>query len=176
MTCSEEWRPVKGFPRYEVSSLGRVRAVRYLDGKGHTRKTRNIAPQRSPKGHWTVALVRGSGNKQVKLALGRVVLEAFGFESRPDEIVLHGPLGRDVNTLDNLSFGTHAQNNGPDRARDGTRLAGCEHPRTHLSESDIRHIRGLRGTIPQSEIGQRYGIDQTTVSNIQLRKSFREVL
>lgn len=30
MTCSEEWRPVKGFPRYEVSNLGRVRAFHYL--------------------------------------------------------------------------------------------------------------------------------------------------
>lgn len=174
MTCSEEWRPVPGFPRYEASNLGRVRSVAYVDGKGHVRRPKFLKPRRQ-NGHWDICLTKEAGGPQLKRTLGAVVLEAFGKERLPGQIVLHGPLGRDVNTLDNLSFGTYAQNNGPDRARDGTRLANCDHPRTHLSEDDVRKIRRLRGTMTQAEIGQLYGIDQTTVSSIQLHKSFKEV-
>ena len=174
MTYSEEWRPVPGFPRYEASSLGRVRSVPYVDGKGHLRKQRMITPQAN-HGHWTVALVRSVGAKQEKLPLGRVVLEAFGYRSNEKEIVLHGARGRDCNELSNLSFGSYTQNNGVDRRRDGTALASCGHPRTHLSEADVRQIRSMRGKMTQEEIGRLFSIDQTTVSNIQLRKSFQEV-
>ena len=175
MTSFETWRPVPDFPRYEASSLGRVRSVSYVDGKGHTRKPRVLTPRQS-RGHWTVSLTRSTGLKQIKITLGRVVLEAFGVQAADGEIVLHGERGRDCNELSNLSFGTYAQNNGKDRVRDGTRLANCEHPRTHLSERDVRKIRGLRGNMTQEEIGKVFDIDQTTVSNIQLRKSFKEVL
>lgn len=174
MTYSEEWRPVPGFPRYEASNLGLVRSVSYVDGKGHTRRPRLIKVL-TRAGHCCVNLTKDAGARQVKRPLGAVILEAFGYKRLPGQIVLHGPLGRDVNTLDNLSFGTYTQNNGPDRVRDGTRLANCDHPRTTLSEDDVRQIRGLRGTMTQSEIGRLYGIDQTTVSNIQLNKSFKEV-
>ena len=175
MTCFEEWRPVPGFPRYEASSLGRVRSVPYVDGMGRPRKQRMMTPQVN-YGHWTIALVRSVGAKQERLTLGRVVLEAFGFTPGPGEIVLHGARGRDCNELSNLSFGSYTQNNGADRRRDGTRLANCDHPRTHLSEADVRQIRSMRGKMTQEEIGQLFSIDQTTVSNIQLRKSFQEVL
>ena len=174
MTCFEEWRPVPGFPRYEASSLGRVRSVPYVDGMGRLRKQRLMSP-RVNRGHWSVCLVRSAGAKSEKLTLGRVVLEAFGFAPGPGEIVLHGARGRDCNELSNLSFGSYTQNNGVDRRRDGTALAGCDHPRTHLSEADVRQIRSMRGKMTQEEIGRLFSIDQTTVSNIQLRKSFQEV-
>lgn len=174
MTCSEEWRPVPGFPRYEASNLGRVRSIAYTDGKGHVRKPRLLKPS-CHRGHWTIGLTKQIGGSQCKRTLGAVVLEAFGKERLPGQIVLHGPLGRGVNTLDNLSFGTYSQNNGPDRVRDGTRLASCDHPRTCLSPADVARIRELRGKMTQDEIGSLFGIDQTTVSNIQLRKSFKEV-
>lgn len=175
MTCSEEWRPVPGFPRYEASDFGRVRSLPYVDAMGRPRKLRILTPRRSFDGHWSIAITKGPGQRPVKFTLGALVLEAFGYRRQPGQIVLHGPLGRDVNTLDNLSFGTYAQNNGPDRKRDGTRLANCDHPRTHLSENDVRQIRSLRGIMTQSEIGRRFSIDQTTVSNIQLLKSFKEI-
>lgn len=174
MTFSEAWRPVPGFPRYEASDLGRVRSVPYIDGKGHVRRSKILTPRQS-RGHWTVTLTRTTGAKQVRLPLGRVVLEAFGAQAADGEIVLHGEKGRDCNELKNLSFGTYAQNNGKDRVRDGTRLANCDHPRTRLSEKDVCEIRGLRGSMTQEEVGKIFGIDQTTVSNIQLRKSFKEV-
>lgn len=174
MTCSEDWRPVPGFPRYEASDLGRVRSVPYVDGKGHLRRGRILTP-RCQRGHWSVCLTRTEGARQERVPLGLIVLTAFGRQKADGEIVLHGPAGRDCNELSNLSFGTYAQNNGPDRCRDGTRLANCDHPRTHLSEDDVRRIRSLRGRMGQEEIGQLFSIDQTTVSNIQLGKSFQEV-
>lgn len=171
----EQWRPIPGYPRYEASSMGRVRSAAYVDGKGHWRKPKNISLKRSDRGHWTVCLTKEAGARQQRVPLGRIVLEAFGLCPLPGEIVLHGPKGRDCNELSNLSFGTHFQNNGEDRRRDGTDLAGCSHPRTHLSEDNVRSIRELRGRMTQEEIGKRFGIDQTTVSSIQRRKSFKEI-
>ena len=175
MTCSEQWRPVPVFPRYEASDLGNVRSVPYIDGKGHLRKAKMMTLCRSAGGHWTVCLTHQAGAKQERRVLGRVVLESFGYYPKENEIVLHGPKGRDCNELQNLSFGSYTQNNGQDRLRDGTRLANCDHPRTHLSEDDVRRIRSLRGKMSQEKIGQLFSIDQTTVSNIQLGKSFQEV-
>ena len=176
MTSFEEWRPIPGFPRHEASNLGRVRSTSYVDGKGHTRSPKLLKPVRGARGHWTIALVPTVGAKQCKVPLGRVVLEAFDYQSTEGEIVLHGSKGRDCNELSNLSFGTHVKNNGEDRRRDGTRLANCDHPRTHLSKADVKRIRELRGSMTQEEIGRIFFVDQTTISNIQLKKSFQEVL
>ena len=174
MTSSESWRPIPGFLRYEASNLGQIRAVSYVDGKGHVRRPRMVTP-RCNQGHWTVSLTPSVGARQVRIPLGKAVLEAFGFFPSDGQIVLHGGRGRDCNELSNLSFGSYSQNNGEDRRRDGTRLANCDHPRTRLSPADVARIRELRGRMTQEEIGSLFKIDQTTVSNIQLRKSFKEV-
>lgn len=67
-----------------------------------------------------------------------------------------------------LFLGTEADN-AHDRDRKGRQVAprGEEHGCARLNESDVREIRALRGSLTQVEIGRRYGIRQTTVSEIQ---------
>ena len=174
MTCSEEWRPVPGFPRYEVSSLGRVRAIAYVDRSGHRRKGHEVKTRFTRKGGTLVSLTGEDGKKR-GVSLGRVVLEAFVRPLAANEIALHGPAGRNVTTLDNLSIGTYAQNNGPDRIRDGTHYGGCDHHKTRLTETQVLEIRSLRGLESQPSIAKRYGLTQSTVSKIQLCQTFARV-
>lgn len=93
---SEEWRPVVGFKRYyEVSSLGRVRALprrmRYLLRNGRPAfrlsKAALLKPQRINSGYLTLQfLVRGKRNVRL---VHRLVARAF-----------HGPArGREVDHL-----------------------------------------------------------------------------
>lgn len=174
MTCSEEWRPVKGFPRYEVSNLGRVRSLAYIDRSGHQRNGFEVKTRFTREGGALVSLTSEDGKKH-GVSLGRVVLEAFVRPLAADEIALHGSAGRNVTTLDNLSIGTYAQNNGPDRIRDGTHYGGCDHHKTQLTERQVLEIRSLRGLESQSSIAKRYGLTQSTVSKIQLSQTFARV-
>lgn len=60
-----------------------------------------------------------------------------------------------------LSWKTPAENCADDRDSAGRRNANAK-----LRESDIAEIRSLAGTLLQREIGARFGIAQTTVSDI----------
>lgn len=56
--------------------------------------------------------------------------------------------------------------NAADRIGHGTQ------PRSDLTEAQIREIRALKGTMSQSRIGAMFGVDQTTVSKIQLGQTW----
>jgi hypothetical protein len=160
MTCFEEWRPVPGFPRYEASSLGRVRKT----GSGQ-----QITISRSGNGHWFVRLNQEDGKRKA-VAIGWVVLTAFGFVPASGEIALHGPAGRDVHSLDNLSFGTYAQNNGTDRLRDGTDFRGCKSPVSKLTQDQVNEIIALKGKVSGPRLGNKFGVSSTTIYRIHSGK------
>lgn len=71
-----------------------------------------------------------------------------------------------ANRSDNLS----------DRDRHGTHQKGENAPWAKLNAADIREIRGLRGVETQDAIGQRFGIPQSYVSEIQLGKVWEIVV
>lgn len=64
-----------------------------------------------------------------------------------------------------LYWGTKSQNQ-IDRVAQGTAHLGESNHRARLRESDIREIRALAVTQSQSDIGNKFGISQTHVSNI----------
>lgn len=76
----EEWRPVEGFPCYQVSNKGRV-----VSKRGHT--TKLLRPATNPNGYHVVSLAEGSKygeGKQYTKQVHRLVAEAF-LGKAPDE-------------------------------------------------------------------------------------------
>lgn len=61
------------------------------------------------------------------------------------------------------------------RVHPETRARGAGNGNSRLTESDVREIRALAGTVSQLEIGRRFGVDQTCVSAIVLRKTWKQV-
>lgn len=74
-----------------------------------------------------------------------------------------------------LFLGTPAENMA-DRNLKGRHAHGERHGRTHLTASDIREIRRCAGQgEKQSDLGHRFGIHQTQVSRIVLRKHWAHI-
>lgn len=71
-------------------------------------------------------------------------------------------------------WGTQLENM-QDRRRDGTHAPGETNPNSKLSCDDVATIRALRGKLPQTEIADMFNIAQSTVSSVQLEKTWRDL-
>jgi hypothetical protein len=65
--------------------------------------------------------------------------------------------------------------NAADRDDHGTTPKGENQGNSKLSESDIRSIRSSVG-VSQTELAQRFGVHQGTISNILLKKTWTHVV
>lgn len=104
----ESWRGIPDYNGYEASTLGRVRSLHRLTDRGRRWKGRIMTPSIMPSGYQTVTLWR-EGYQKTHL-VHRLVLLTFvgpppeGFEA------LHGDGDPANNTLANLEWGTHSDN------------------------------------------------------------------
>jgi hypothetical protein len=133
----EEWRWVLGYEgKYEVSSLGRVKAVsrewqqKAKSGKlyKYSKAERMLRPGKMPGGHLSVSLGRKNSR-----TVHSLVMQAFvGFPPANMEI-LHINGDPSDNRLDNLRYGTRSENI----------LDAVKHG-TWMSEARLAHCRKLR--------------------------------
>ena len=130
---AEEWRPVPGFPGYEVSDLGQVASTRVWRGKPGRRLLRPAPNGRS--GHLKVWL--SSTPRQVSRYVHHLVAEAF-IGPRPDGLlVCHNDDNPSNNAVWNLRYGTYSDNE-YDKVRNGrgrSAWAECQqgHPFTEAN-------------------------------------------
>lgn len=169
---AEEWRPVAGYEGYyEVSSLGRVRA---LDREKATPRglfrwpAKMLSPFADTNGYLYVNLGRG-GKSAKKLAVHAIVLEAF-VGPRPDGMqCLHGDGDRANPALSNLRWGT-ATENAADRRRHGTHLAGERAPRAKLTDELVSWVK--QSAQSSIELGRVLGVSSSTVRAIRLGQNW----
>lgn len=141
---TEEWRPVVGFPAYEVSSHGRVRSLIRLVGK-YMKPGRILRPGRKMwKGRRLVALQVALGRGHPK-KVHRLVLEAFRGPCPPEMEGCHNDGDPGNNRLSNLRWDTHDANR-KDMEIHGTTVNPPKHFRgsnahTWLNADDIACIR-----------------------------------
>jgi len=97
----EQWLPVIGYEgAYEVSDQGRVRSLHL----GRIMKT-------SFDNNYERISLRGRGGRGARVAVHRLVLEAFaGAPPSEDHFGLHLDDDTSNNRLDNLEWGTHSEN------------------------------------------------------------------
>ncbi|SHJ57885.1 NUMOD4 motif-containing protein [Nocardiopsis flavescens] len=111
MSRPEVWKPVVGFPGYEVSDRGRVRSFK-RDPEGELLKLH-------PGGRGYLQLVLRRDGRSHSRLVHRVVLEAFAGPCPPGQETRHLNGDRFDNRRANLAWGTPAENRA-DAIRHGT--------------------------------------------------------
>lgn len=174
MSIIEEWRPIAGYEGvYEVSNFGRVRSLdRWVRANSGWRKTeiRYFTPSSSGRSKKYKRVLLRNPDKQHPVH--QLVLEAF-VGPRPENCeVRHLDGDPSNNRLDNLAWGTKAENQA-DKIRHGTILYGTANPASKLTEADILAIRASNKR--QVDLAQIYGVSQPIISAIRLRKIWKHV-
>lgn len=174
MSMIEEWRPVVGYEGvYEVSSFGRVRSLsRWVRANSGWRKTeiRYFTPSSSGRSKKYKRVLLRNPDKQ--RPVHQLVLEAF-VGPRPENCeVRHLDGDPSNNRLDNLAWGTKAENQA-DKIRHGTILYGTANPASKLTEADVLAIRASNKR--QVDLARIYGVSQPIISAIRLRKIWKHV-
>lgn len=162
-TTEIQWRPVLGYPLYEVSSDGRVRNV--ASGK---EKSTFIGNQ----GSSCVNLYR-NGERALK-QVHRLQGEAF-LDLAKGLTINHKDGNRANNLLSNLEVVTQAENN-----LHKIKVLGKGRGETcwlsKLKDRDILEIRALRARgVTQTAIAGQFGIHQSVVSRICARKTWSHI-
>jgi len=99
-----DFRPVPGFPRYEVSNDGRVRRPETIDSQGRKAHGRDLKPETTREGYKRVVLTPGRHHRSVH----RLVMEAF---VGPSTLVInHINSDPGDNRLENLEYCTQEHN------------------------------------------------------------------
>jgi hypothetical protein len=166
-----ELRPVAGFPGYRVGSDGSVWSCYRAAGHGRGRvlsetwrRVGYVDRASHSRGYAKVVLYRGGKRHQRKVH--QLVLEAFVGPRPPGTQCLHGDDNRSNNRLDNLRWGTQAENMG-DRVRNGIAPRGETHCTAKFTESLVLRAIELRGEgKSQRAIGEELGMSKSTVAGI----------
>jgi len=174
MLIIEEWRPVVGYGGvYEVSNLGRVRSLdRWVRVNSGRRRTgvRYFSPAQTGKNKKYKRVLLRNPDKQ--RPVHQLVLEAF-VGPRPENCqVRHLDGDPSNNRLDNLAWGTKAENEA-DKIKHGTLLCGTANPSSKLTDADVLAIRASNKR--QIDLAQTYGVSQAVISAVRLRKIWKHV-
>jgi len=94
----EVWLPIKGYPKHEISSTGRIRNI----------KTKRILKQRTNNGYRQICLSNNGESK--KLTVHRLVCSAFHLNPHSKPCVDHIDNNKTNNHIQNLRWVTHSEN------------------------------------------------------------------
>ncbi len=177
----EVWLPVLGWEDfYEISSFGRVKRLAWSDQRGHKGGTRNF-PEKIIKGrpnrwHYCRVDLCKNGEKPKHHFIHVMVLTAFRAPRPPGHETRHLDGNRGNNRLDNLAWGTRADQFDDMRSH-GTFQQGEMRPWTKLTEKEVLEIRELTalGAMRQEDIAIKYGITRQNVSKIHRRTRWRHL-
>lgn len=159
----EIWRPVPGFPNYEVSDHEHARSLPHWDSNNHWHPGTDLNPWADENGYLHLTLYRDGEVK--KPYFHQVVAWAFLPPQPEGTEVCHGPGGKLDNTPGNLRWDTHFTNVSVDMVRDGTRLSGDRHQNAKLTVAIVGECRrrALAGKRHEA-LAAEFGVTQTTMT------------
>lgn len=167
-----EWRPIPGWPEYEVSEFGGLR--RLMKGPG-AKSARLLNPWRNKKtGYFEIALWRN--NCGYRTTMHRIVALTFlSPPPSPQHLVAHNDGTRDNNHWRNLRWATQRENVA-DTIWHGTHNRGSRNGQAKLDEVCVAAIRKMaQMKIPHRIAADGFGICRQTVSDIVARKRWGHV-
>jgi len=154
----EIWRPIKDFPDYEVSNLGRVRSFkRSPQGK--------ILSPVEGRGYFHVGLWKNEC--MTTMSVHVLVIEAFKGSRPPGYEVSHLDNDGTNNHIDNLEWMTHSENVSMHKESS----LGVK-----LSLDKAKEVRALfrTGKYSKKELAQQFGVTKANIGAIVHNKSWKE--
>lgn len=131
---SEAWRPVPGFPGYEVSDLGRIRSVK--------RKTPKVLKtETDADGYQRIQLFR-DGAYHHRNVHRLVALAFIGQPESASMVCCHRDNDPSNNKPSNLRWDTQAGNMADKKAH-GTEQIGSRHPKSVISDERAAELKRL---------------------------------
>ena len=158
----EEWKPIVGWDRYEISNLGRVR----------NSSKEILKPGFSTKGYRHVTLYRNDERRTCKVH--HLVLNTFVGPRPPRHVAAHEDRNRSNNTLLNLRWATNSENQ-QDAVKHGTspgfQKRGEGHHNAKLNMNQIETIKRLhRAGKSYTEISAEFEVYRSHIRNIVMGK------
>jgi len=169
---NEEWRRVPEYPRYEASTMGRLRGPRgIVNGNvnvhGYVRVT--IRTGDSSKGRDITNVGRG-----VERKLHRLVCSAFHENPFCKETVNHIDGNKLNNRPDNLEWMTTVENVLDNVLRLGNKVKDSNKP--YLTPEEVRAIRLAHANGEnRNQIAKRLGRNYGHINDIILRKTWKHI-
>jgi len=168
----EVWKPIPGFPGYEVSNAGQVRSFHKHFGKRgwglSDKPVKILSPHCGHNGYYSVNLRKN--RKTYRRRIGTLVILAF-MGPRPDGMeVCHNDGNPSHDHLDNLRYDTH-KSNIQDASRHGT-LKGTP----KFTNSQVKAIRSLYslGNISQSELAEKFHVHRSSISLLLRGETYKK--
>lgn len=160
-TPIEIWLPIIGCEGiYEISSLGRVRALarKRQDGRFYRERVMKLNGRIYLQVHLRLR------KKQPQPLVHHLVLEAFRGPCPPGLQACHEDGNSKNNSISNLRWDTCLSNN-QDKEKHGTKLLGEKHPNHKLTQKQVKKIKSLSSD----------GLSQWEIARIFQLKSHRSI-
>ena len=161
----DDFRPVVGYPDYEINSEGVIISYKRSKPKQLTRCLDN-------KGYVQTRLTKDKVTTTKKVH--RLVWESFNGKVPEGLMVLHGS-GNDGSNcnLEYLSLGTRSDNMGRDRKRDGTLPQGESHGSSKLKLIQVDYIRArAKDGMKHYQLASLFNVHRSTISGICRNESW----
>ena len=167
-----EWRWVKGYEgHYQVSDDGSVRSVdRYTTGKdGRTilYKGRELKSSLGKNGYFIVSLWKNG--KQRMAYVHRLVAEAFIDNPSGKKTVNHIDGARTNNSVANLEWATHGENNLHEYRVLGKRGAGRK-----LDDEQAREV--ISSSESNASLSRKFGVSGSVITNIRKGRIYKDAI
>lgn len=159
----EIWSKCPSFPRYEASSLGRIRSLFF---RGIKRDTPFIMKQGiNIHGRYMVRVYLFG--KSFNRSVHSLVCEAFNGKRPTGMQCAHGNGIRTDNRCTNLRWATGSENQ-HDRKLHGTACLGSRNARSTLCEKNVIEIRKLISIgLGDIEISKRFPVTRSAIASIR---------
>lgn len=163
------------YPGYMVSDHGEV-FTRHNNrwGISLAMPWRPMKPTPGSHGYYTVKMKRADGTQRTE-CVHILVLRMFKGPAGPNQLCRHLDGNKKNNHIDNLEWGTQKENL-DDQLLHGTRCRGVDRHSAKVTDDDVREMRRLYSQgVFQRILAARYGLDQSTVSDIVNRRTWTHI-
>ena len=165
-STQEVWKDIPGWPDYQAAAEGRIRSLKH--------KRPHVLKQEIDNHGYPVVWLYFGGRRKCP-RVGALVLLAFVGPRPEGQECRHlddNPLN---NHLDNLAYGTHAENE-QDKARNGNALIGERHWAAQLTDEKVREIRRrCAGGESQRAVARDLRLSQSIVQRAVARVTWSHI-